>query len=247
MQKIQVTAVLLCLCAFTAFAQSDRGTITGTVTDATGASVANATVEAKQLETGALFPTATTNSGDYTISSLPVGSYEVDITATGFKKFVRSGLTVQVAQTMKIDAQLQIGAASESVTVSAEASLLKTETGDVSSNVEVSQLDTLPMLSAGSAAAGSSGIRNPNNVLNVVPGVYYVPNSQVKINGAQSNSYAYHVEGMDSTNAGFPYAAAQPQPSVDAIQEVAIQTSNFSPEYGAVGGGFFNRHHALGR
>ncbi len=74
----------------------------------------------------------------------------------------------------------------------------------------------------------------------VVPGVYYVPNSQVKINGAQTNSYAFHVEGQDSTNAGFPYAAAQTQPSVDAIQEVSIQTSNFAAEYGAVGGGFFN-------
>jgi len=239
MRKLQA-AVLLSLCAFTAFAQSDRGTITGTVTDATGASVANAMVEAKQLDSGALFPTTTTDTGNYTLAQLPVGPYEVNITASGFKKFVRSGFTVQVAQTIKLDAQLQVGAASESVTVSAEASLLKTETGDVSSNVEVSQLDTLPMLGAGSAAAGSSGIRNPNNVLNVVPGVYYVPNSQVKINGAQSNSYAYHVEGMDSTNAGFPYAAAQTQPSVDAIQEVAVQTSNFAPEYGAVGGGFFN-------
>ena len=77
-------------------------------------------------------------------------------------------------------------------------------------------------------------------MLNVVPGAYYVPNSQVKINGAQTNSYAYHVEGQDSTNAGFPYAAAQTQPSVDAIQEVSVQTSNFAAEYGAVGGGFFN-------
>jgi len=145
-----------------------------------------------------------------------------------------------VAQTIRVDIPLEIGASTESVTVSAEASLLKTETGDVSQNVDVSTLDTLPILSTGSAAAGSSGIRNPNNVLNVVPGVYYVPNSQVKINGAQTNSYAYHVEGMDSTNAGFPYAAAQTQPSVDAIQEVAVQTSNFAAEYGAVGGGFFN-------
>jgi len=222
------------------FAQSDRGTITGTVTDATGAVVANAMVSAKQQETGATFPTASTGTGNYTLTQLPVGPYEITVSAPGFKTFVRSGVTVQVAQTLRVDVPLQLGAASESVTVSAEASLLKTESGDVSSNVDVGTLDTLPMLSTGSAASGSSGIRNPNNVLNVVPGVYYVPNSQVKINGAQTNSYAYHVEGMDSTNAGFPYAAAQTQPSVDAIQEVSVQTSNFAPEYGAVGGGFFN-------
>jgi len=223
-----------------AFAQSDRGTITGTVADQTGAAVANAQVQAKNLETGALFPTATTGAGDYTLVQLPVGMYEISASAPGFKKFVRSGITVQVAQTLRVNIPLEIGAATESVTVSAEASLLKTETGDISSNVQVQTLDTLPMMATGSAAAGSSGVRNPNNVLDIVPGVYYVPNSQVKINGAQTNSYAYHVEGMDSTNAGFPYAAAQTQPSVDAIQEVAVQTSNFAPEYGAVGGGFFN-------
>ena len=232
--------IYLLLLASAALAQSDRGTITGSVTDPTGAAVANAQIQAKQLETGALFPTTSTATGDYTLVQLPVGPYEITASAPGFKKFVRSGITVQVAQTLRINIPLEIGASSESVTVSAEASLLKTETGDVSSNVQVQTLDTLPMMATGSAAAGSSGIRNPNNVLDIVPGVYYVPNSEVKINGAQTNSYAYHVEGMDATNFGFPYAAAQTQPSVDAVQEVSVQTSNFAPEYGAVGGGFFN-------
>jgi hypothetical protein len=234
------TTLCLLLFALVAFAQSDRGIITGTVTDTTGAVIANVAIEARQLETGSVFPTTTTTTGSYTLTELPVGSYEITATVPGFKKYVRSGITVQVAQTLRVDIPLEVGSSSESVTVSAEASLLKTETGDVSTNVQVQTLDTLPMLGVGSANAGSAGIRNPNNVLNVVPGAYYVPNSQVKINGAQSNSYAYHVEGQDSTNAGFPYAAAQTQPSVDAIQEVSIQTSDFAPEYGAVGGGFFN-------
>ncbi|MBV9746640.1 MAG: TonB-dependent receptor [Acidobacteriia bacterium] len=223
-----------------AFAQSDRGTITGTVTDSAGAVIADATIQARQTETGATFDTTSTATGNYTLAQLPVGPYEVTATVSGFKKFVRSGITVEVAQVLRIDIQMEIGSATESVTITAEASLLKTESGDVSSNVQVSTLDQLPMLSVGSAAAGSSGIRNPNNVLNVVPGVYYVPNSQIRINGAQTNSYAYRVEGMDSTNIGFPYAAAQTQPSVDAIQEVAVQTSNFAPEFGQSGGGFFN-------
>jgi hypothetical protein len=235
-----LTTICLLLAVSAAFAQSDRGIITGTVTDTTGAVVAGVAVEARQLETGAVFPTTSTTSGVYNLSELPVGPYEVTATFAGFKKYVRSGITVQVAQTIRVDIPMEVGTSSESVTVSAEASLLKTETGDVSTNVQVQTLDTLPILGVGSANAGSSGVRNPNNVLSVVPGAYYVPNSQVKINGAQTNSYAYHVEGQDSTNAGFPYAAAQTQPSVDAIQEVSVQTSNFSPEYGAVGGGFFN-------
>src|ERR1035438_3682333 len=236
-----VTTLCLMLFALSAFAQSDRGIITGTVTDTSGAVVASAAIEAKQLETGSLFPTTSTGTGSYTLSELPVGTYEVSATVPGFKKYTRSGITVQVAQTLRIDIPLQVGAASESVTVSADASLLKTESGDVSHNVQIdSELDTLPILGVGSANAGSSGIRNPNGVLNLVPGAYYIPNSQVKVNGAQTNSYAYHVEGQDQTNSGFPYAAAQTQPSVDAIQEISVQTSNFAAEYGAVGGGFFN-------
>src|ERR1700733_6767388 len=118
----------LCLLLFAsaAFAQSDRGIITGTVTDTTGSVVANVAIEARQLETGAVFPTTTTSTGNYTLSELPVGSYEVTATYSGFKKYVRSGITVEVAQTLRIDIPLQIGAASESVTVSAEASLPKT-------------------------------------------------------------------------------------------------------------------------
>ena len=228
------------LVAWVAFAQSDRGTITGTVADPAGAVVAGAAVEARNVETGTVFPAVTTATGNYTIAQLPVGTYEVSVSIPGFKKFVRSGITMGTAQVLRIDVNLEVGAATESVTVQADASLLKTETADVSHNVTNEMLNTLPMLGVGSAASGSAGIRNPNNVLDVIPGVYYSPNAQVKINGAPSNSQGFRVEGMDATNQGFPYAAAQTQPSVDAIQEVSVQTSNFATEFGSAGGGLFN-------
>jgi len=230
----------MCVMAMAAFGQGGGGTITGTVTDQAGAVIANASVEAHNTQTGTVYTAQTTSTGNYTISNLPVGTYELDISATGFKKLVRQNLTVQAAQVLPVNVTLEIGAATESVTVSAEATLLKTETGDVSTNVTVETLDNLPMLAVGASQAGSSGIRNPNNVLDVVPGAYYVPNSQVKINGAPTNSHSYHVEGLDATNVGIPYAGAETQPSVDAIQEVAIQTSNFAPEFGFAGGGYFN-------
>src|SRR5579864_790543 len=229
-------AACLFLFSTAAFGQGDRGTITGTITDQQGAVIANATIEARNVETEALYPATSTAAGVYTLSQLPVGTYEVSVTVPGFKKFVRQGLRVEVAQTLGIDIALEVGVTSESVTVSGDASLLKTETADVSHNVTVQTLNELPMLGVGSAAAGSSGIRNPNGVVNLVPGTYYVPNSQLKINGAPTNSMAIRVEGMDSTNVGFPYAGAQTQPSVDAIQEASVQTSNFAPEFGAAGG-----------
>lgn len=238
--KSLLLSVCLFVAAGAAFAQSDRGTITGTVQDPGGAVVANAGIEARNLEAGTIYPAVSTNTGNFTIPQLPTGTYEIDVTVPGFKKFVRSGITMGTAQTLRVDVVLEVGAATESVTVQADVSLLKTESADVSHNVNLEMLNTLPMLGVGSAASGSSGIRNPNNVLEVIPGTYYAPNSQVKINGAPSNSQAYHVEGQDATNQGFPYAAAQVQPSVDAIQEVSVQTSNFAPEFGAAAGGFFN-------
>jgi len=240
MRHVCLAVCLTFLFAVAAFAQGDRGTITGTVTDPAGAVIANAAVEARNTATGTVYQAATTETGNYTLAELPFGPYEVSVTVAGFKRYVRQNLTVQVAQTLRVDVTLEVGAASESVTVAAEASMLKTESGDVSSNINSETLKELPLLGIGAAASGSSGIRNPNGVLQVVPGTYYVPNSNVKINGAPANTQAYHVEGQDSTNQGFPYTPAQVQPGVDAIQEVSVQTSNFAAEYGGAGGGFFN-------
>ncbi len=190
-------AACLFMLASAAFAQGDRGTITGVVSDPAGAVVAGAQVEGKNAETGAIYPATTTLAGVYTLSQLPVGTYEVSVTVPGFKKFVRQGLRVEVAQTLGIDISLEVGAASESVTVTGEASMLKTESADVSHNVTVQTLNDLPMLGTGSSQAGSSGIRNPNNVTLLVPGTFYQANSNVKINGAPTNSEAFVVEGMD--------------------------------------------------
>src|ERR1700686_3374764 len=121
------------ICSFTLalamFAQSDRGTITGTIADPAGAVVAAAPVEATNVETGALYPTASTTTGNYTLAQLPAGTYEMSVSVPGFKKFVRQNIVVQVAQTLRIDVLLEVGSNTESVTVSEEVSLLKTESG----------------------------------------------------------------------------------------------------------------------
>src|ERR1700730_16807942 len=233
-------ALSLLVSASGAFAQGDRGTITGTISDPAGAVVANAAIQARHVETGTLYDGASTNTGNYTLAQLPVGTYEVSVTVPGFKKFVRSGLTVQVAATVRIDIALEVGSASESVTVHADAPLLKTESGELSHNVTTETIDNLPILGIGSSMAGSSAIRNPQAVAYLLPGAYVAPNAQMRVNGAPGNTASYRLEGQDASNGQVPATQAQVQPSVDAIQEVTIQTSNFSAEYGQVGGGFFN-------
>src|SRR5947207_8494515 len=118
--------VLLVLSAWTVFAQSERGTITGTVSDATNAVIPGAGIVATNIETAARYETISTETGNYTLPQLPSGNYQLSVELPGFKKYVRQGLTVQAAQTMRIDVSLEVGSASESVTVEADAPLIKT-------------------------------------------------------------------------------------------------------------------------
>jgi len=147
-------------------------------------------------------------------------------------------------QVVREDIALFVGdAATESVTVSAEASLLKTESGDVTHNVSIDQLDDLPLLGIGTANSGSTGVRNPYNSLMTLPGVSsYASSGQFAMNGLGGASTGtmtetMRVEGQDATSRIFgTYDYTQMgQPSADSIQEIAYQTSNYSAEYGQAG------------
>src|SRR5690348_17914486 len=85
------------------FAQSDRGTITGTVSDPAGAVVANAAIRTRNIETGVTYDGASSDTGNFTVAQLPVGTYEVTVSVQGFKKYTRAGLQVGVAQILRVD------------------------------------------------------------------------------------------------------------------------------------------------
>jgi len=182
--SLSVVCVLLAVCVF---AQSDRGTITGAISDPAGAVVANAPVQAKNLGTGAVYDGATSDTGNYTLLQLPPGAYQLTVTVPGFKKYARSGLTVEVAQTLRVDISLEVGSAAETVTVTESATLLRTESGELSHNVDVKRLDDLPILGIGGTLSGSAGIRNPMAMVTVIPGSTFVPNAMVRINGTPAN------------------------------------------------------------
>src|SRR5881396_3189147 len=239
MRSLFVSFCLL-LTASIAFGQSDRGAVTGAVSDATGAVIPRASVVATNTETAAKYETISTDTGNYTLSQLPPGVYQLSVELPGFKRYVRQGITVLVAQTLRIDVALEVGAAGDEVTVNADAPLLRTESSDVSHNVASSRLDELPILGIGGTLSGSAGIRNPYAMVQLIPGSTWTPNSLVRLNGTPANTQSFRIEGQDASNSGTPGVPAQSQPSVDAIQEVAIQTSNFAAEYGQAGGGVFN-------
>jgi hypothetical protein len=130
---MKLLGCVLLLCGLV-FAQSDRGSITGVISDPAGAVIPAAAIEARNTATGGIYQVVSTATGNYTLSELPTGPYELSVTVAGFKKFVRQGLDLQVSQTLRIDATLEIGGAAESVTVSEAAPLLKTESGELSHN-----------------------------------------------------------------------------------------------------------------
>jgi len=239
-------ALCLLVSAFAALAQSDRGTITGTIADPEGAVIANAAIEAKNVATGAVYPVQSSATGNYTIAQLPAGNYEMTVTVMGFKKFIRTGLTVEVAGTLRVDAALEVGSATESVTVTEAATLLKTEGGEVSANIATATLDELPILTlAGSLntnsnPSGLGNIRNPLASVELLPGARFSTDYILRINGMPSSSQSINLEGQDSTNGFYQQRTQINQAGVEAIQEVAIQTSKFSAEYGKAGGGYFN-------
>ena len=167
--KIRFVLALVCFSLLTlpALAQTDRGTLTGTVSDATGAVVPGVSIEAKNAQTGATYQAGSSETGNYTLAQLPAGTYEVSATLPGFRKFVRTGVIVSVATVLRIDVTLEVGTAGESVTVEAASPLLKTESGEVSHNITTDQLNDLPVLTLSQSVGQASSLtkRRPLGVV----------------------------------------------------------------------------------
>ena len=219
-----------------AFGQGGNGTITGTITDPSGLVIAGATVQARSADTGAIYSAASTSAGNYAIANLPVGTYTVTATAAGFKTYTHANLALAATQVLREDIHLEVGTATETVTVQAEATLLKTESGDLSSNVTLEQMQDLPMLGIGTVNSGTSGVRNPYNTLLTLPGVSnYATSGVFQVNGLGGGvpggaspfsiglSETMRIEGQDATSRIFGnYDYTQmAQPNADAVQEVA--------------------------
>ncbi len=227
------------LAAFAALGQTDRGTITGTVIDPAGALVPGAKLSVKNIETGQVAESNTTATGNFTIASLPAGKYDLNVEVPGFRKSIQQGVQVQVAQTVRMDIVLQVGATSESVTVTAAAPLLKSENAEQSVNITGDRINNLPLNFGGGGGAGGN-IRSWTAFALLSPGVVGTSNGN-RANGAQANQFKIIIEGQDVTSSNDTgWTSTVSQASVEMIEEFSLQTSNYSAEYGQVAGGLFN-------
>jgi hypothetical protein len=223
------------------YAQNDRGALTGTIQDQGGAVIPNTKVLAVNVANGAESKTVSTETGNYTIPSLPAGEYRLIVEAPGFKKFTQQGITVQVANTGRIDVILQIGSASESVTITAEAGLLKTENAEQSTVISGQKINELP-LNFGGGGGSVGGIRSAYSFNILSPGVANnASGTTANVNGLPASTFRVQVDGQDSTSQNdVGWTSTVSQPSVDMIQEFSLQTSNYAAEFGQAGGGFYN-------
>jgi hypothetical protein len=237
MQVLRLCAALFA--ALAAFAQSDRGTITGTVTDPSGAVVSNAKLSLVNSETGFLAESLTTNTGNYTIASIPAGVYSLTVEVSGFRKVTQQAIQVQVAQTVRLDVALQVGSTADAVTVTAAAPLLKSSNAEQSVNISGDRINNLPLNFGGGGGAGGN-IRSWTGFALLSPGVVGNSNGN-RANGAQANQFKIIVEGQDVTSSNDTgWTSTVSQASVEMIEEFSLQTSNYAAEFGQVAGGLFN-------
>lgn len=244
MKKLYL-AVVMMLCATAAIllmgASATRGqevtaTISGTVTDPSGAAVVGATVTAKSVERGTIFKAESNDSGIYRISQLPVGNYDLRVEKTGFQTSLYPSFELVLNQIARIDVQLKVGQVSETVEVTGGAPILKTEATLVDTIIDSKTNDALPLatrnyveltlLSPGAVHPDPSSFNNGDNVAS---------GARPFINGNREQANNFLLDGMDNNEVSDNLLGYTPSP--DAIQEFNMISNNAPAEFGNFMGG----------
>ena len=225
--------LLFCVCASgVLWAQVDRGSITGTVKDPTGAALPGVVVTLVEMQTGVAYEGDTTNGlGIYRVLNLPVGQYALTFSKDGFKTYERTGVTVSMSQNVTLNAKLEVGSRVDSVTVSSDASLLDTQDAMLGSTVSGDVLTDLPLTADGGRDARNFA-RSVVATYSTVTGPQLGYNNSVA--GSQIVSQATSVDGTSADAGLFGIVNA---PGMDSINQFQVQTSGISAASAQTGGG----------
>ncbi len=219
-----------------AHAQQGTGELRGKVVDAQNAVLPGVTVVAKNEGSGQFREIVSGPDGTFFMSSMTPGSYEVSAQLSGFKKYQRGGVRVEVGKTFSIDVQLQVGGIEQEVTVTAESPLVDTTSKQIGGTVTSQELNDIPSIN-----------RNFTTYLGTLPGVTAFISTDsfgadsIRINGQGTQNVNYTLDGAgnnDTFNGG--NGGAQARTPVEAIQEFQLLTSQFDAEFGASSGGVVN-------
>ncbi|MEZ5393538.1 MAG: carboxypeptidase-like regulatory domain-containing protein [Bryobacterales bacterium] len=220
-------------------AQVSTAQLTGAVTDPSGAAIPGAEVTVSNVATGDVWNTQTGPAGYYTVPLLPPGQYRINVQADGFKAFSRAGVTLAVAQVARLDFQLEVGAISEQIEVTADAPLLESETASLGQVVGTRTINDLPLNGRnylGLAKLGAGVVEQRRGGLGADSGSFVA-------NGVRAALNNYNLDGADNNTRIVDIQNGSHQviqPSVDALQEFKIETANYSAEYGYSAGAVVN-------
>jgi hypothetical protein len=239
MKHTRIVLILAALMAATSLlAQDFRARLAVTVRDASGSAVPGAAMELKNAATGEVFEAKTPDTGVYTYLFLIPGTYALKVTASGFKPSLRDGIVLQTFQATGVEIPLEVGAVSDSVTVTAEGALLDTESASRGIVVNSQLVSDLPVVN-----------KNPMMLGQYMPGVYMRPlgaythpwtlTSQFNINGGLTGLNEFQVDGAPN-NARFGVNVYGYTPPNETVQEMSIQTNSYDAQYGRTSGGVVN-------
>jgi hypothetical protein len=229
--------LLTVFAAPSAMAQTGLATITGIVSDASRAALPGLTVTATNQATNVAYTGVTNEAGNYIITSVPIGAYVISAEMQGFKS-VQSTVNLSANQTARVDFSLELGTVEERIEVVATTAVLQTENAVVGNTLGQKQVEALPVQgrNLSTAALYTAGVTTPNpgsfnSLKNTGGGRPYV-------NGQREQANNFTLDGVDMNDAIDNLIAYQPSP--DAVEEVRIETNNYSPELGNVAGGLVN-------
>src|SRR5258706_11195163 len=222
--RLLLTCVVILSCAFAA-GQAGTGSIAGIVTDPSGAVVQSANVTATNAATGAVRAVATSDSGTYNLTSLVPGTYTVTVEKTGFPKVVFNNVQVSTSLSVPLNAQLKLGAAQESISVTTDTlAPIETEDSQVSNLVDSKRMEALPLIT-----------RNPYELVLLSPGTAQANSSLggFNVNGERERNNNFLLDGVDNNDTsvpGIPGGALAANP--ESTEEFRVITNNFNAEYG---------------
>ena len=217
------------------FAQSERGSISGTVRDASGAVVPGARVSVTDPGTNTTLRTVTTETGDYTAPNLSAGTYTVRIEREGFKPAVMNNVMVNAGLAAHGDVTMEVGTAQQAVEVQAQAAALQTEDAKAATTITSKLVDDLPLVVGGA-------LRSPFDLATLTPEAKNFGDNNFALGGGQSASYGTNLDGVsaNTTRALTASWVAVNTPSVEAITEFTVESNGFKAEYGHAGGGMMS-------
>ena len=213
------------------FAQSERGSIAGTVTDPSGAAISGAELSIINVATNQTARVTASAAGEYSVPNLLPGLYRVEASAAGFKRLVQQNVTLAASSSVRLDLTLQLGQVSEQIEVTTAVAAIQTDTAKVTTQVQNQLVDELPLVVGGA-------MRSPFNLV-AVAAETRGSGQRLSIGGGQAAAWDATLDGysVGTNRSGDTEEAALNTPSVEALTEFAVDTNGFKAEYGQAGGG----------